>query len=254
MEPPPLPLRRIGSQTPGQVLDGRRQGRKQQFVAGRQRVGAQPGVGLLEEAKNVERTAAFNQRLRELSAAAFVQAVLVDGLGVEHLEIGDVFRFGCDRSGDFLFAALHRTRFVNQAAAVSRSDGLELRDAYVTPVARCAPPANRPTPQEIARCRGYLAREWRLLRDVRAVLVLGRIAMDGFLAMLREEGRLPSRRRLAFGHGVSHDLGNGLRLFASYHPSQQNTFTGKLTPSRFDSVLKDVRRHLGPRRPRRAPR
>ena len=157
--------------------------------------------------------------------------------------------FTGDRSGDFLFAALHRASFASQAESVSRADGLRLRDAYITPAVRCAPPANKPTPEETARCRAYLVREWRLLTRVRAVLVLGRIAMDAFLAMLREEGRLPARKRLAFGHGVGHDLGTGVRLFASYHPSQQNTFTGKLTASSFDSVLRDVRRHLD-----RAPR
>ena len=157
--------------------------------------------------------------------------------------------FTGDRSGDFLFAALHRTGFASQAESVARGDGLRLHDAYITPAVRCAPPANKPTPEEIARCRAYLAREWRLLARVRAVLVLGRIAMDAFLAMLREGGRMPARKRLAFGHGLSHDLGAGVRLFASYHPSQQNTFTGKLTASRFDSVLRDVQRHLD-----RAPR
>ena len=157
--------------------------------------------------------------------------------------------FTGDRSGDFLFAALHRASFASQAESASRRDGLRLRDAYITPAVRCAPPGNKPTPEEIARCRAYLVREWRLLTRVRAVLVLGRIAMDAFLAMLREEGRLPARKRLAFGHGVGHDLGAGVRLFASYHPSQQNTFTGKLTASSFDSVLRDVRRHLD-----RAPR
>jgi uracil-DNA glycosylase len=97
---------------------------------------------------------------------------------------------------------------------------------------------------EIAACRAYLAREWRLLRDVRAVLALGRVAQDGFVALLRELGRLPARKAYAFGHGVSHDLGDGLRLFASYHPSQQNTFTGKLTRRRFDAVLAAIKRHL----------
>jgi uracil-DNA glycosylase family 4 len=157
--------------------------------------------------------------------------------------------FTGDRSGDFLFAALHRQGFASQPESTGRSDGLQLRDCYIAPVGRCAPPANKPTPAEIARCREYLLREWALLDQVSAVLVLGRIAMDGFLAMLREEGRLPAKRRLGFGHGVSHDLGEGVRLFASYHPSQQNTFTGKLTASRFDSVLRDIRRHLeGPDR------
>jgi uracil-DNA glycosylase family 4 len=153
--------------------------------------------------------------------------------------------FTGDRSGDFLFAALHRAGYANQPISVARDDGLRLTGAYLTPVARCAPPANKPTPEEIANCREYLAREWALLAGVRAVLALGRVAMDGFLAVLREAGRVAPRPALAFGHGVSHDLGDGLRLFCSYHPSQQNTFTGRLTPARFDAVLGAVRRHLG---------
>jgi uracil-DNA glycosylase family 4 len=151
--------------------------------------------------------------------------------------------FTGDRSGDFLFAALHRRGFASQAESIGRGDGLALRDCYVAPVARCAPPANKPTPAETARCREYLSREWVLLRRVRAVLALGRIAMDGFLAMLRETGRdVP--RGFAFGHGVVHDLGGGVRLFCSYHVSQQNTFTGRLTPRSFDTVLAKVGRHL----------
>ncbi len=109
--------------------------------------------------------------------------------------------FTGDRSGDFLFAALHRAGFANQPLSTGRDDGLALRDCYIAAVARCAPPANKPAPVEIARCREYLAREWALLRELRAVLVLGRIAMDGFLAMLRETGR-PLPRRLEFAHGV----------------------------------------------------
>jgi uracil-DNA glycosylase family 4 len=151
--------------------------------------------------------------------------------------------FTGDRSGDFLFAALHRNAFASQPESVGRADGLSLRDCYIAAVARCAPPANKPTPGEIARCREYLAREWALLEDLRAVLALGRIAMDGFLAMLRETGRdLP--RGLAFGHGAVHDLGGGVRLFCSFHVSQQNTFTGRLTPRSFDAVLGQVKRHL----------
>jgi uracil-DNA glycosylase family 4 len=151
--------------------------------------------------------------------------------------------FTGDRSGDFLFAALHRAGFASQPGSVARDDGQSLRDCYITPVARCAPPANKPTPAEIARCREYLAREWVLLTDLRAVLVLGRIAMDAFLAMLRETGR-PLPRRLEFAHGGAHDLGGGARLFCSYHVSQQNTFTGRLTPRSFDAVLAKVKRHL----------
>jgi uracil-DNA glycosylase family 4 len=153
--------------------------------------------------------------------------------------------FTGDRSGDFLFAALHRAGFANQPLSVSRHDGLRLRDAYVVPLVRCAPPANKPTPEEAARCRPYLLRELAVLPRLRAILALGRIAMDGVLRALRDEGRLRDRRAYAFGHGVRHELGEGLVLFASYHPSQQNTFTGKLTPASFDRVLGDVRRHLG---------
>jgi uracil-DNA glycosylase family 4 len=152
--------------------------------------------------------------------------------------------FTGDRSGDFLFAALHRAGFASQPHSVSRDDGLVLRDCYLAAVARCAPPANKPLPHEIVSCREYLAREWAALTRLRAVLALGRIAMDGLLAMLREQGRVPPRPALAFGHGVSHDLGGGLRLFTSYHPSQQNTFTGKLTAKDMDSVLRAIKRHL----------
>ncbi len=151
--------------------------------------------------------------------------------------------FTGDRSGDFLFAGLHRAGFASQPESIGRDDGQELHDCYIAPVARCAPPANKPTPAEISRCRGYLAREWALLPDLRAVLVLGRIALDGFLAMLREEGHA-TPRGLAFGHGATHDLGSGVRLFCSFHVSQQNTFTGRLTPRSFDAVLKKVMAHL----------
>jgi uracil-DNA glycosylase family 4 len=154
--------------------------------------------------------------------------------------------FTGDRSGDFLFAALHRAGFANQAHSTDAGDGLRLRDAFVTPIVRCAPPANKPTRDEILACRDYLAREWALLAPrLRAVLVLGRVAMDGLTAMLRETGRLPAGR-LTFGHGTTHALGSGLRLFCSYHPSQQNTFTGRLTPRSFDAVLRKITLHLQP--------
>jgi uracil-DNA glycosylase family 4 len=151
--------------------------------------------------------------------------------------------FTGDRSGDFLFAALHRAGFASRPESIGRDDGQQLRDCFITPVARCAPPANRPTPSEIARCREYLAREWNLLANVRAVLVLGRIAMDGFMAMLRDAGR-PFPRAASFAHGATHDLGGGVRLFCSYHVSQQNTFTGRLTPRSFDGVLAKATGHL----------
>jgi uracil-DNA glycosylase family 4 len=152
--------------------------------------------------------------------------------------------FTGDRSGDFLFAALFRAGFANQPTSVARGDGLALRESYITAVVKSAPPDNKPLPDEILNCREYLAREWALLPRVRAVLALGRIGLEGFTALLRERGRLPPRGRLAFGHGVSHDLGGGVRLFCSFHPSQQNTFTGKLTAADLDRVLGAVKRHL----------
>lgn len=153
--------------------------------------------------------------------------------------------FTGDRSGDFLFAALHRAGFANQPESTHARDGLRLRDAFVTPIVRCAPPANKPTRDEILACRDYLEREWRLFAPrLRAVLVLGRIGMNGLLAMLRESELLAVPRGLAFGHGVTHELAPGLKLFCSYHPSQQNTFTGRLTPRTFDSVMRKINTHL----------
>jgi len=157
--------------------------------------------------------------------------------------------FTGDRSGDFLFAALHRAGFASQPTSVSRDDGLRLVDCYVAAAARCAPPGNKPLPAEMARCREYLSREWDLLAGLRAVLVLGKLAQDGLLALLREKQRVPPRKGFAFGHGVVHDLGGGLRLFGSYHPSQQNTFTGKLKAADLDAVLAAINRHLGRQAP-----
>ncbi len=152
--------------------------------------------------------------------------------------------FTGDRSGDFLFAALHRAGFANQPTSVSRDDGLRLRECYIAPIVRCAPPANKPLPQEILSCREYLTRELALLGRLRVVFALGKIAMDGFLAVLRGQGRLPARRAYAFGHGVVHELEPALHLVASYHPSQQNTFTGKLTAASFDAALRRARKLL----------
>jgi uracil-DNA glycosylase family 4 len=159
--------------------------------------------------------------------------------------------FTGDRSGDFLFASLFRAGFANQPTSVARGDGLALRDCYITAVVKSAPPDNKPLPEEVLACREYLRREWALLPRVRAVVALGRIALDGFSAMLREQDRLPARGRLGFGHGLEHDLGDGLRLFCSFHPSQQNTFTGRLKPADLDRVFAAARRHLEGRPARR---
>ncbi len=153
--------------------------------------------------------------------------------------------FTGDRSGDFLYRALYATRFASQPVSVSRQDGLELRDAFISAAVRCAPPANRPLPEEIRNCRPYLESELKLLRNVRVVVALGRLAFDVYLSILRDAGLIRSRAAFPFGHNVEHTTAPGQPvLIGSYHPSQQNTSTGKLT----DSMLKDVfvraRKHL----------
>ncbi|HMD97228.1 MAG TPA: uracil-DNA glycosylase [Terriglobia bacterium] len=161
--------------------------------------------------------------------------------------------FTGDRSGDFLYRALYEAGFANQAESRRRDDGLKLTECYITAALRCAPPKNKPLPGELRHCQPYLEEELRLLREVRAVLALGRIAFDAYLRLVYtgRAGRdavaegLPPRSSLMFGHGVSYALPGGLpRVFASYHPSQQNTQTGKLTPAMMRKVFSDIRRFL----------
>ncbi len=149
--------------------------------------------------------------------------------------------FTGDSSGDTLYAALYRAGFANQPTAQHRDDGLELTDAFITAVVRCVPPGNRPSPEEMAACRPFLAREWALMPDMRVILALGQIAFDGCLRLLREVGQsdLP---RAKFSHGAHYSSPSafpaGLRhLVASYHPSRQNTQTGRLTPAMLDEVF-----------------
>ncbi|HXH22388.1 MAG TPA: uracil-DNA glycosylase [Dehalococcoidia bacterium] len=139
--------------------------------------------------------------------------------------------FTGDRSGDWLFAAMYRAGFANQAVSVSRDDGLRLIDAYVAAVVRCAPPANRPLPEERDNCLPYLEREVRLLTRLRVVVCLGSFAYDGAARALG----MTSRPR--FGHGVEATLSDGRVVICSYHPSQQNTFTGRLTEEMLDRVF-----------------
>ncbi|HYM11546.1 MAG TPA: uracil-DNA glycosylase [Bryobacterales bacterium] len=154
--------------------------------------------------------------------------------------------FTGDGSGNFLYRVLHATGFASQPAAVSRDDGLELRDLYITAAVRCAPPGNKPTPQEFAKCRPYLERELELLRNVRVVVTLGRMGHDAYLGILQDQGKIGRRSQYPFGHGVAHKLPKGLPLLvSSYHPSQQNTQTGKLTEAMFRKVFERVRRALG---------
>jgi uracil-DNA glycosylase family 4 len=143
--------------------------------------------------------------------------------------------FTGDRSGDWVFRALHRAGYANQPTSVSRDDGLEVTGAYIAAAVRCAPPANKPTPEERDTCLPYLQREWALLTEVRAVVVLGQFAYQVVAAMTG------LRPRPKFGHGVEVELPDGKTLICSYHPSQQNTFTGVLTEEMFDAVFTRAR-------------
>lgn len=152
--------------------------------------------------------------------------------------------FTGDRSGDFLFRMLHRAGFANQPISKSRDDGLQLKNVYVVAAIRCAPPDNKPLPAEVSNCRPYLEAEFDVLRP-RAVLALGKIAFDACLALLVAQEKIRSRAPFKFGHGASHQLPGKLpHLFAAYHPSQQNTQTGRLTPGMYLSVLRQIRRYL----------
>lgn len=153
--------------------------------------------------------------------------------------------FTGDRSGDFLFAALHRVGLANQPTSVHSEDGLTLRDCYISATARCAPPANKPLPEEIANCSIYLDREWRLLERKRVIMALGKIAWDAALQLARRQGITIAKPRPAFGHGAEYELSPGLTLVGSYHVSQQNTFTGTLTGAMFDGVLRRCRAFCG---------
>ena len=154
--------------------------------------------------------------------------------------------FTGDRSGDFLYRGLYEAGFANQPTSRDRSDGLELRNCYITAPLRCAPPANKPRPEELRNCQPYLERELKILTRVRAVLVLGRIAFDSYLRVFAMREGFPRRSTLVFSHGANLALPEGLpRLFCSYHPSQQNTQTGRLTPEMFQQVLHDICDFLG---------
>ena len=151
--------------------------------------------------------------------------------------------FTGDGSGEFLYRALYAAGFASQPQAVARGDGLALTDLLISAVCRCVPPANKPTPQEIANCLPYLWTEFELLANKTGIVVLGRIAFDHTLRLLRAHGfEIP---RLDFAHGAIYELGPGLPwLLASYHPSRQNTQTGRLTEAMFAEIWAEVRRRL----------
>lgn len=150
--------------------------------------------------------------------------------------------FTGDRSGDWLYGALYAAGFANQARSEHAGDGLRLKDCYITAAVRCAPPDNKPALSEFRRCRPYLVEELELFRRrMKAVVVLGKIAFDSFLAAYRESGGLVPRPRPVFRHGAVVELSEKLSLICSYHPSQQNTFTGKLTHPMFQAVFDQAR-------------
>jgi uracil-DNA glycosylase family 4 len=153
--------------------------------------------------------------------------------------------FTGDRSGDFLYRALYESGLANQPVSRDRNDGLVLRGCYITAALHCAPPANKPRPDELRRCRSWFESELALLKRVRAVLALGKIAFDAYLTTIWRAGDFPRRGSLRFAHGASYALPGDLpRLFATYHPSQQNTQTGRLTPAMMAAVLNDIRHFL----------
>src|ERR1700756_3754745 len=152
--------------------------------------------------------------------------------------------FTGDRSGEFLYAALYKAGFANQGTWLLPDDGLELKNVFIAAAVRCAPPANKPMPSEILNCRVYLERELALLKP-KVILALGRIAWDAYLDILKSEGVIASRAKFVFAHGAMAKFpGDGPRLVGVYHPSQQNTQTGKLTPAMYAKVLNHIRKIL----------
>jgi uracil-DNA glycosylase family 4 len=155
--------------------------------------------------------------------------------------------FTGDRSGDLLYRMLHETGFASQAHSHSREDGMHLEDAYITAATRCAPPSNKPAPEEIRNCRPYLAQELDALDRIRVVVTLGRIAFDAYLSILQERRAIASRSAFVFAHNRQHRTAPGQPwLISSYHPSQQNTSTGRLTPQMLQAVFLRARRLLEP--------
>lgn len=164
--------------------------------------------------------------------------------------------FTGDSSGEWLYEALHRFGFSSSPRSVSRDDGLTLPGAYITAAARCAPPANRPTPRELDACRPYLAREIHLLDRARVVVALGRVGYEAWLKASGWWEKLPPRRRPRFGHAVESRLPDGTILLCSFHPSRQNTNTGRLTRRMWHSIFRRARRIVDglPQGPREAGR
>jgi len=152
--------------------------------------------------------------------------------------------FTGDRSGDFLMRALYATGFASQPRSESRDDGLRLTDAYISAAVRCPPPGNKPLPGEIRNCRGYLERELELLSGLKVVVALGRIAFEVYLSILRDRGAIAARSSFRFAHNAEHPAAGRPLLISSYHPSQQNTSTGRLTLAMLEGVFRRARKRL----------
>jgi len=150
--------------------------------------------------------------------------------------------FTGDSSGNFMYPVLYETGFANQPNATHQGDGLELRGAYITAAVRCAPPDNKPTPQELANCAPFLDRELDGLKQVKVVVALGRVGFDAYLSYLKRRGLLKSKQPYVFQHGANYRMPNGTILLASYHPSNQNTNTGKLTREMFVKIFQEAAR------------
>ena len=152
--------------------------------------------------------------------------------------------FTGDRSGDFLYKALHAAGFANQPSSQNRHDGLRLHNAYIAAAVRCAPPANKPLPRETLNCRGFLRRELEILKPA-AVLALGRIAWDAYLEILKQDGKIGTRAAYKFAHGAEVEIAPVMpRLFGVYHPSQQNTQTGRVTQAMYAQALQRIKEFL----------
>jgi uracil-DNA glycosylase family 4 len=153
--------------------------------------------------------------------------------------------FTGDRSGDFMYPILYKVGFASQPRAENRNDSLKLIDCYITAAVRCAPPDNKPLPSEQANCAEYLDRELAALRKVNVVVALGKIAFDAYLSHLLRIGAIKRRAGFEFGHAKTYDLPSGISLIASYHPSNQNTATGKLTATMFEGVFRAAKAASG---------
>jgi uracil-DNA glycosylase family 4 len=150
--------------------------------------------------------------------------------------------FTGDASGNFMYPVLHETGFASQPIATDRTDGMKLTDLYITAAVRCAPPDNKPLPQELTACSSFLDRELAGLKNVKVVVALGKIGFEAYLNHLKRRGVLASKKDYIFRHGASYELPDGKLLLASYHPSNQNTQTGKLTRKMFVEIFQEAAR------------